>query len=236
MIRCTVCNSENHHLAIVCTTCGSFLQTRIENLDLFQTAWNILEKPGRTFHRIAVARHKNYMLVLAAITGIALTFFIFWLIKAGDHTTSLLNLLAAGFSVGPVFGIVVAGLIALALRFAGRSKGEKIGFRNAYAVTSYAAVPIAFSVILLLPLELMTFGIYFFTANPSPYLLKPVSYVILLALDGAFAAWSVCLYLVGVKRLSGLRWSNVAVMAAASLGVPLLLLAGVIQWLLPSVR
>ncbi len=236
MIRCPVCGTNNHHLAVVCTSCGGFLQTRVENLDLFQTAWNILERPARTFHLIAIARHKNYMLVLAAIAGIALTFLTFWIIKAGDHTTSLVNLLAAGLAVGPPAGIVVNGLIALSLFAAARAGGTSIRFRNAYAMTSYALVPVVISVVILLPLELMSFGIYFFTANPSPYVLKPVSYLLLLGLDGTFGIWSLVLYLVGIQRLSNLRWPRVVALGAASLAVPSLLLAGTLHLLLPSVQ
>ncbi|MBI4546396.1 MAG: YIP1 family protein [Ignavibacteriae bacterium] len=206
MITCTICQTQNHHLAVICSSCGSFIQARIENIDLFATSWKVLESPRKAFHTIAVAQHKNYILFLSAVAGIAFTFFTFWVIKAGEFSESLLNILAAGFAVGPVVGILVVLLYAALLTSISHVMRLSVSLKNAYAVTTYALVPIIISVILVLPIEILTFGIYFFTSKPSPYALKPVSYVILLILDGIFTLWSLLLLWVGIKVLLDSSW------------------------------
>lgn len=206
MNLCPVCNTVNHHLAITCSSCSGYLQNKVEALDLFTTAWNVLEKPGKAFHTIAIAHHKNYVLFLSAIAGIAITFFIFWIIKAGDYTHSLLNFLAAGFSIAPFLGIIFVSIIALLLKFLNSMLKVKVTFRNAFAVTAYSFIPIVISVILVLPIEIMTFGIYFFSENPSPIQLKPLSYVLFLGLDGIFSLWWFILFWIGLKKLTGKGW------------------------------
>jgi hypothetical protein len=202
MISCPVCQTQNHHLAVKCKSCGGYIQTKIENLDLFTTAWNVLERPGHAFHMIAVAQHKNYSVILPFISGVALTFFYFWVIKAGDATNSLLNFLAGGFVVSPFVGIITSLAIAVLLKLTVIATGRPVSFRNAFSVIAYTQVPLVISVVLVFPLELMTFGLYFFTTNPSPYQLKPVPYILLAGLDGLFAIWSLLLIWFGIRKLT----------------------------------
>ncbi|MDI6766757.1 MAG: Yip1 family protein [Bacteroidota bacterium] len=219
MIICQVCNTENHHLAITCSSCSGYLQNKVEALDLFTTAWNVLEKPSKAFHTIAIAHHKNYVLFLSAITGIALTFFMFWIIKAGDYTHSLLNFLAVGFSIAPFLGIIFVFTVALLLKSLNSLMRVKVTFRNAFAVTAYSFIPIVISAILVLPIEIMTFGTYFFSKNPSPLQLKPLSYVLLLGLDGIFALWWFILFWIGLRRLTGKGWIYAGVMEVIVLAI-----------------
>jgi hypothetical protein len=217
MITCSICNTVNHHLAIVCSSCGGFLQNRIDNLDLFATSWKVIESPTKAFRTIAIAAHKNYVILLSCVAGIALTFFIFWLIKAGEYADSLLNVLVAGFVVGPLFGIVTVLLFSGIFLLFFKNSRCRIKFRNVFAVTAYALGPIVLSVIIFLPIEILTFGIYFFTSNPSPYFLKPVSYVVLIGFDGLCALWSIFLLFTGMKALLDLSWLKVIRMVLLSL-------------------
>jgi hypothetical protein len=215
---CPVCGRENEHLALTCTGCGAWLQTKVDNLDLFRTGWAVLERPSRAFHEIAIARHKNYVFLLAAVTGIAYTFTTFWAIKAGEFTPSLINLLFAGFAVGPVFGIVATLLEALFVRLQSRTGGRGLSYLNCLAVLAYGQIPIALRAILFLPIELLTFGVYFFTRNPSPFTIRPASYVALLCLDGVFTLWALVLTAAGLKVALGTGWQRPARIVLISAG------------------
>ncbi len=206
MITCQICQTTNHHLAVICSSCGGFLQGRIENLDLFSTMWKLIESPAKAFRTIAIARHKNYSIFLSSVAGIAFTFFVFWLTSIGDHSETLINLLAAGFTVGPFFGIFVLLLFSVIMLAVMKIGGMRVQFRNIYATAAYVCIPVIFSFVLIFPIEIMTFGLFMFTKNPSPYLLKPVSYILFLGLDGAFAVWSLAMLLVGVKSLLDVPW------------------------------
>jgi hypothetical protein len=235
MIACPVCQAQNSNLATVCTGCGSFLQQRIENLDLFTSAWSVLERPARGFKTIALARHKNYVLVLSAVAGVALVFGFFWLAKMGEYAQNLINILAAGLALAAPVGILSVLFISLEIMLASRALRLPIRFRDAYAVVAYASVPLILTSLLFLPIEVLSFGSYFFARTPSPYSIRPLSYVVLLALDGAFAAWSIILLLVGVRVLAGAGWMKSGAAVLAALLLAALAVAGLMQFTLPRV-
>jgi len=82
MITCPVCGTRNHHLTIVCGSCGGFIQGRVENLDLFSTIWKLIERPRAAFLSISLSRYKNYSTIVPSVAGIGLVFAFFWFIPA----------------------------------------------------------------------------------------------------------------------------------------------------------
>ncbi|HUN66639.1 MAG TPA: YIP1 family protein [Bacteroidota bacterium] len=221
MIICPVCTKENHHLAVTCTACGSFLQQRIENLDLFATIGHLAESPGKTFHTIAVARHKNFAYILATAFGWPVVFTFFWYIHAGELTRSLLTFLTAGILLGPAVGLIGFHYGSFLLWVGARAFRSTISFRNAFATTVYSAVPFLIPLLVLLPMAVLTYGLFFFTKNPSPYELKPLSFILIAALAGLSYFWSALLYLIGIRRVTGIRW-----FPAVVLWIVMLALAG----------
>ncbi|MCK5571424.1 MAG: hypothetical protein KAJ12_01625, partial [Bacteroidetes bacterium] len=101
MIECTVCGEQNGDLAVTCTRCKAYLQTKIENLDLFSTMWGLLESPKRTFKRIVLSRRKNYVFFLSALLGIWILWTVFWGLNVGSRFDNTFSLLATGIVLGP---------------------------------------------------------------------------------------------------------------------------------------
>lgn len=235
MIICPVCQHTNSHLAVTCTDCGGFLQTKVDNLDLFTTAWKVVESPRRTFHRIAIASHKNYVFILSALLGIGEAFLLMWLIHIGNSNLHLLEILAVGFLVGPPLGIATVLAIAFVQTLLASILGLRAKFFQGVGIISYAAIPIVLSVILILPIELLTFGKYFFSSNPTPMLLKPASYVLLLSLDAAFIMYSITLYIAGIRSLYDIGIGRALAITCGTLAVVLALTAalalGSTEWL-----
>jgi uncharacterized protein (DUF486 family) len=64
---------------------------------------------------------------------------------------------------------------------------------------AYSLTPIALTLFVILPIELLTFGMYMFTGNPHPYSIKPVSYVIMVGFDSFVALWSVILAVLATR-------------------------------------
>ncbi len=228
MNTCPICQRDNHHLAVTCANCGSFLQGRIENLDLFSTLGHLIESPFKTFHSIAIARHKNYVFLLSAVAGIPVVFTLFWIIHAGEYATSFLNLLIAGFATGPAVGLTVVSFIALLLTLMSRIIRSRISFYNSIAVVAYSCTPVIYIFIFVFPVIFLTFGIYFFTLNPSPALLRPFSYYLLLILYYCLSAWALVLFLFGIKVASGAGWRR----ALLAWGATCVVAGGVIYGLL----
>ncbi len=200
VIQCTNCKTTNSILNPKCKNCGSFLQPRVPNLNLFDTMWQTIEKPKEAFLKICLAEQKNYVFLLFAITGIGLIFTTYWYCNIGERYSNLLDLLLAGIFIGPFIGVIIfyifsylSFLISVKL-----FKGEST-HRNMRAVAAYSLVPVVFATIFILPAELIVFGLYFFTQNPSPQMYKPEAFYALISLDSLSILYSVILFFIGSK-------------------------------------
>lgn len=217
MITCSVCGSPNEDLAVVCVSCRSYVQGKVDTLDLFRTLWGLAEAPRATMRRVLLARRKNYALVLASLFGVASALALFWLQKAGPRFENVLTLTLAGFVAGPPFGMVFTAVLALVGRTAGGILGKPLGFRHAYAMTAYAAAPIVLTVVFVYPVEVAVFGIYFFGTNPPPMVINPVVYVGLIAFDAAAVILASLLLWAGAREGYALPRGKAAVVALAVL-------------------
>jgi len=232
MMKCPVCSKENDDFATTCIRCSSFLQNRIPNLDFFETAWKILESPQKTFRRIVVAEHKNYSFFLFALFGISLSFSAFWYFRLGNRFDTLLDLIPWAVLVGVCFGVATALVLTALYHGVAKLLGGNSSLRNSFAILAYSLVPIVGSLVLVLPIELLTFGMYLFTSNPHPYTIKPLSYVLLMGFDGAVAAWSILLVTIGTivgHQLSLVRSIVTVSVTLALFGGVFFLAAGALQ-------
>ena len=212
MLNCPVCQAENDQYATVCTKCGGFLQNRIPNLDLFDIVWKIIESPRKAFHVITLAEHKNYALFLYVLTGITATFAGFWYFALGDRIGNILVIIFLATLIGVPVGILLCPLTSLVHWGMVKILGKNASIRTSLGTTSYALVPIIMSLILIMPIELLTFGSYLFTLNPPPITIKPVSYIVLLGLDGLLLGWSFLLQIIGTSIGSQLSlWKSILV-------------------------
>ncbi len=233
MIKCTVCFTENDPFETICPQCGSFLQNRIPNLNLFETLWGILESPAKTFPKITLAEHKNFSLFLFSLFGVSVSFTAFWYYQLGNRFSSLPELLLYAFAIGLVGGVVVPPIVALPYHFVARVFGRKATYRTAYSILAYSTTPIVLSLILVLPIELMTFGIYHFTANPHPFVIKPASYIALVSFDALVALWSIWLVVRGTKIAYRIGWTKsfiATIVAVASLLLFVTGIVGLLPW------
>ncbi|MGH2568212.1 MAG: YIP1 family protein [Bacteroidota bacterium] len=208
MIRCPVCLHDNDEFAITCGRCKGFLQNRIPNLNLFETVWSVLESPRTAFRHIALADHKNFSVLLFGLFGISLSFTGLWYFKLGDRFSTLLDLIVQTLIVGPFVGLAASIVLVLLFHLVARAVGGKAAFRTSYALLAYALTPIVLSLLFVLPIELLTFGMFLFTSNPHPYILKPVSYVLLVGFDGLMSLWSIVLAAVGGAVAHGLSYGR----------------------------
>jgi hypothetical protein len=204
MIECTVCGEQNNDLAVTCRSCKGYLQTKIENLDLFSTMWGLLESPDRTFKRIVLSKRKNYIFLLSALVGVWFLFTVFWWLNLGARFDNTFTLLATGTLAGPLVGVVGVLIDAMLIMLLTKFLGGKATLRNLFAVVSYSSVPIVFALIFVFPIKIAIFGQYYFDQNPSPMVINSVLYVALLAFDAAAFLWTISLVTRGVGIAGGL--------------------------------
>jgi hypothetical protein len=231
MIECPVCHEPNHHLAVTCKSCGSFVQRRIDNLDLFTTAWKVIEKPAEAFHEIAIARHKNFALVISGFAGMTLSFGLLWALRAGDISESILPLIAAGLAAGPVLGNICMFFLAALIMSLATLTGIRADYRNTFAVVGYSMIPLLICAVITVPFELLSFGSFFYSSNPTPYMLKPASAMMLFGIKGLCFAWSAVLVLIGSHKLFGSSWGKTFIVVGIALVLFAGIVAGTVVWL-----
>ncbi len=199
MFICSVCQKENDQFAITCNECGSYLQNKIANLDLFSTIWQLIEHPKNAFRIITLSKNKNYAFFLYLLTGVFISFTTTWYYEQGDKFDNLLILIIflsiGGFILGGILSVVVPTIHWILTRI---FKGKNT-FRNSLAVTSYSFFPTLIALIVILPIQLMTFGMYLFTFNPHPIKIKPELYFIFILIDSLFILWSIILLIIGTE-------------------------------------
>jgi hypothetical protein len=198
-ITCKTCGIANSILRTKCSGCGSILQGRIPNLNLFEVIWEIIEQPKKTFLKICLSEQKNYVYLLFSIIGIGFLFTKFWFNGIGQYYPNLLNLLIYGMVFGPVVGVLIFFIFTRCSYFiASKIFKTEVTRKNITAVTAYSFVPILFSTIFILTTKLIVFGIYLFTTYPSPQYIKPEVFYILSALDILCLLYTMFLFFIGI--------------------------------------
>jgi len=179
--------------------------------------------------RVILSVHKNYIVLLASLYGIGLAFFLMWWYRLGERLENLQQLLFAGLLFGPPVGILHVSFIGIIGLVVSRILAVQVRLPDFLAVTAYAAVPVILGAVFILPVEIVTFGQFLFTQNPSPIVIKPVSYIILMTLDALTILWSVIVLVIGVSILGEVRvWKSILIVGL-TIAVSFLLLLFIVR-------
>ena len=219
MIVCSVCQAENDDFAIVCSSCKSFLQTRVDTLDLFSTAWQLIESPTAAFKKIVLSQHKNYLILLSSLLGMSIVYGMIWFEKLGNAFSNVLTIVGAGLLIGPIVGIIFVLALGFFSMRTSKALGGRTTLKNMSAVVAYSTIPIVLSLVFVFPVEIAVFGSDFFGTNPPPMVIKPVVYVTLLGMDFLAVAWSFVLLVKGTSVATGFSTVKSLTVTLASGGV-----------------
>ena len=202
VVVCPNCGTENPFYKYTCSGCKGYLRDRIFNLDLWHLIGLMIESPVKAFNRIIQSEHKNFIILI----GLLFT------VKAFIDSRFISIILSGEISlrVGLVTAILVsaaAGFLAiwiytLILFLSNKFSGLRSRIRDNNAVLIYSLLPYAFALIILFPIELITFGQYLFSDNPSPFILKPAIAYTLLAFEGLLLLWGIFLSVSGIFALT----------------------------------
>ena len=198
-INCSNCSTENPPYVYTCRNCNSIVRERIFNIDLWNIIGLLIESPKKALELIVFSEHKNFisfLLIFIAVKLLVNTKFIS-LISLGSYnpTTSLY------LSYLILFGILVVYLILFSFCFTFINKLLQINTRfwDNFAVLSYSLLPNVFGIIFLFIIELVVFGEYLFSINPTPFVIKGITAYIFAAAEILLIVWSVILTLKAFK-------------------------------------
>jgi hypothetical protein len=173
------------------------------------------------------ARSEPLLLViwLAGIAAVLATPTAADLLDDPDYDSTLLAIWA--FIAGGIYGFVGYFVIGLAVLFGVRLFGSLGSFRRARQTVGFALVPLAVSLVLVLPLRLALYGGDTFRAGGAD---EGTGERVLLVAQLVFAVWSVALLVLGVRVVHGWSWLR----AVAALVVAAALLAALAAVLSPD--
>lgn len=190
MINCPICHTENIHLDIICKKCGSFLQQKIENINLFEVLWLLIENPRKGLKVVALAKHKNYILFLTALIGISYTYKLFEIIRIYDFINKSLLIFASGLILGIPIGFFLLTILSyITILLSKIFKFVKIKFKHVYTTLAFSSVPIIYILIFVFPMKILAYGANIFSDNPPAVVINPVVYWITEALTYIFLTY-----------------------------------------------
>ncbi len=202
VVTCPNCGTENPFYKYTCSNCKGYLRDRIYNLDLWHIIGALIESPVKAFNRIVQSEHKNFVILIGIIFSVKAFIdarFISILFSGeSDLTVNLIPALL--ISLGSSFLII--WIFTFILFFINRLAGLKTRLRDNNAVLIYTLLPYLFALVVLFPIELIVFGQFLFSSNPSPFIIKPVVAYTLLAFEGLMILWAIFLSVSGIYSLS----------------------------------
>jgi hypothetical protein len=192
-ITCPKCGEGNPFFNTVCSECKTYLRDRIYNIDLFSTSTSLIDNPSGAFCTIVFAEHKNFIIFLLVLIGLKqlINARFLSLITVGEFDSTIGLLISYLIVLTIVSGFFI--LYSFALREIAKLSGLEIRAKDTFAVIVYSQTPLVFAFIILFPLELIIFGDYLFSLNPSPFVIKEMPAYVFLVVECLAILWSIFL-------------------------------------------
>lgn len=190
VIVCKVCQSENPIYQVTCENCKTYLRDRIYNLDLWQTIGTLIESPIKGFTRIIQAEHKNFIIFILLLSS--LKFYIntifFFLINPNNFIQSF-NVIR-NYTIILIATLMIIILFTYLIKSAAKLQNMITRAKDISSILIYALLPNIFGLVAIFPLELIFFGEYLFSNNPSPFLIKKTAAYVYLTLEILAVLWT----------------------------------------------
>lgn len=207
---CNNCSTENPFYSLACEKCNSYLRSRVPNIDLWATISKILYAPISTAETLIQADHKNFVVSLMVLAGIKFSIFVSAYYNSTSADNIERNIFAALFS-GIIIFCAVISLISLLITVTSKLFGLKTRFKDNLTIYIYSYLPTILLLAFLTPIYFALFGIYWFSFNPSPFMIKPVAAYVLATLEGLFFLWGIFLSITSTYAQSKSVWYSVIV-------------------------
>ncbi len=202
VVTCPNCGTENPFYKFTCSKCKAYLRDKIFNLDLWQLIGMLIESPVNAFNRIIQSEHKNFIMLITLLFSIRAFINSRFLSIFLSGESTLRFSLETGLLISLGASVVILWMFTTILFIANKFSGLKTRFRDNNAVLIYSILPYSFALIILFPIELIIFGGYLFSDNPSPFILKPAIAYTLLSFEGLLILWGISLSVTGIYALS----------------------------------
>ncbi|MCZ6703989.1 MAG: hypothetical protein O6940_13245 [Ignavibacteria bacterium] len=192
-ITCSSCSNENPSYVHICENCNSFIRERVYNIDLWDLIGLLIESPGKAFKHIVYSEHKNFIgfvLFLITVKFLVDARFVS-LVSLGSFNPA--TALYLSYSIVLVSLTVFLILYSYCFTLVNEFLNIKTRFRDNFSVLVYSLIPNVFGIVFLFVIELVVFGEYLFSINPSPFVVKEFVAYLLAGAELSLIIWSVFL-------------------------------------------
>ena len=225
-IVCRNCQTSNPFHQLTCLNCKEYLRERVYNLDLWNLLEQLIESPIKSFTKIIHSEQKNFIvfiIFLAAIKFFINTVF-FFLLSTQNNLFSLNGIRNYLIVLTSITLIIL--IFTILTKITNRLLNNITRTKDIFSILSYALVPNIFALLILFPLELIFFGEYLFSNNPSPFLIKETAAYIMLVLEILMILWT---FFFSIKALFTLTKS---ILYSVSMGISYVSMIFITQYFL----
>lgn len=198
-IICHNCHTSNNFVNLHCSNCKHLIRDRVINIDLWSSIMGSIDSPSEMFKKVVLAEHKNFILVLFILISLR-------------HAIS-------GLLISPYIGIIsiqyyairfIASTVLILILYITLSKTTQqnvikeittFKLKDAFAIILYGQTPIIFSLVILFLFEIILFGEYLFSIQPSPLEIKPMFFYLFLTLEITVLIWTILLSFLGFRKI-----------------------------------
>lgn len=189
-IVCRSCQASNPFHQLTCLNCKTYLRERVYNLDLWNLLEQLIESPIKGFTKIIHSEQKNFIVFIIFLASIK--FFIntvfFFLLSTQNNLFSLNGIRNYLIVLTSITLIIL--IFTILIKITNRLLNNITRAKDIFSILSYVLVPNIFALLILFPLELIFFGEYLFSNNPSPFLIKETAAYIMLVLEILMILWT----------------------------------------------
>lgn len=210
-IKCKVCNNESSYYSLNCSNCNNLLRDRVVNIDLWNTISLLIETPSKAFEKVTFSENKNFIYGIIFFLGIKIWILSSWIGLLFRNEVNPINSFYEKIFISFIAAFLSVFLTSLIPFFLLKFKITNFRFNDIYATTIYSFIPIIFSTIILFPLEVIIFGEYLFSVNPSPFEIKPLFAYLFVSLEIGLIIWSYFLLFISFKYHSNKKLFSIII-------------------------
>jgi len=198
-VECPHCKTDNANFSATCSKCNSYLREKVVNLDLWKTIGMLIESPSEAFRNIIYSEHKNFIIFILLFASVKLlidTRFVSLITVTEFHSTIGLGI-SYLLLIVPLF--ILLFLTSIIFKTISGTAGINTRIKDYFAVMCFTIIPFVFGALIIFPFELIIYGDYLFSVNPSPFVIKKYFAYFFLLLEVAIILWSIFLSFKGFK-------------------------------------
>lgn len=196
LLTCKSCNTDNPLFHLHCKNCKSALRNRIYNIDLWSTITKLIHSPVEAFTMIIQSDHKNFISVLIGLASIKIYLLVISLLIQLKLVESAFIIFPYDLFITLAYTVVIIFLLSFLLTKILNREKIRTRTKDIFALISYSLFPLTFSLIFFFPVQVILFGEFLFSNNPSPFIIKEVPAFILAGIEVLMVIWSISLCII----------------------------------------